>query len=44
MGAHTAAGNVGDSGAGETLSLWLGVMENLAGKRSRMSAGGSPLR
>jgi hypothetical protein len=28
--AHTAAGNVGDSGTGETLSLWLGVVESLA--------------
>ncbi len=32
---HTAAGNVGDSGTGETLSLWIGVVESLAGKRSR---------
>ena len=32
---HTAAGNVGDSGTGETMSLWVGVMESLADKRLR---------
>ena len=32
---HTAAGNVGESGTGETMSLWFGVVESLAQKRSR---------